>query len=105
MIVSLLLLATLTIPQESWLVGGWAPEKAQCQSDGGISFERDGSYNELAGEGLWSLASDRLTVRSTSGDDFGRLDVVRVIVRSPVEMEFEWPDGSRAKFTRCVHRD
>lgn len=103
--VPLLLLASLVAPHESWLVGGWAGGKSQCESEGGVRFESDGTYSELDGEGVWRLASDRLTVQSTSGDDFGRLDVVRVIVRGSAEMELEWPDGRRARFHRCRQED
>jgi hypothetical protein len=102
MTLPLLLLTALMVPPESWLVGGWAHGKSSCGSDDGIRFETDGTYSELDGEGIWSLAGSRLTVRSTSGDDFGRSDVVHVTVRSTIEMELEWPDGTRLKFHRCM---
>jgi hypothetical protein len=101
-IVSLLLLATLTVPQDSWLVGGWAPSASSCGSDREISFEANGTFSESDSEGVWSLAGSQLTVHSAGGDDFGRSEIVRVSVRSGVEMEFQWPDGTRAKFRRCL---
>ena len=101
MILPLLLVAAVAVPADQWLVGAWGTGLAQCASDSGIRFETDGTYSESSSEGLWSLAGNQLTVESTSEDDFGRSDVVRVKVRSGVEMELEWPDGSRANFRRC----
>ena len=102
MIRFLLLLATFSVPADSWLVGGWAPGEAACGSDGAISFEPDGTYSALDGEGVWSLAGQRLTFHSTGGDDFGRREIVQVTARNTAEMELEWRDRTRAKLHRCA---
>ena len=105
-ILSLLLLqAAPTGIQESWLVGGWASGPTSCAAGNDISLERDRTYNDLEGEGVWALVGNQLTVTSTSGDDFGRSDVVQVAVSSRVEIELTWPDGTRAKFYRCSNAD
>lgn len=96
-----LLLATAIAPEASSLVGGWSPGESSCGSDRDISLEADGTYIHAEGEGVWTLAGDRLTFSSTGGDDFGRSEVVQIKVRSPVEMDMEWRDGARASFYRC----
>ena len=102
MILPLLIVAALTVPDAQWLVGAWGAGTAQCASDSGIRFETDGSYSDLEGEGLWELAGTRLVVSGTSGDDFGRSQVVKLAVRSPAEMILEWPDGTRLTLRRCT---
>jgi hypothetical protein len=101
MISPLLLVAALTVPDDQWLVGAWGAGPAQCASDNGIRFETDGTYNDPEGEGVWELSGTRLLVSGTSGDDFGRSQVVQIGARSPAEMILEWPDGSRQVFQRC----
>ena len=101
MILQLILFTAALVPGEQWLVGAWGAGPAQCASDSGIRFETDGTYNDLEGEGTWELAGSRLVVRGTSGDDFGRSQVVHIGVRSPAEMVLEWPDGTRVTFRRC----
>jgi hypothetical protein len=101
MMMSLLLLTAVSAPGDQWLVGAWGAGPAECASDSGIRFETDGTYNDLEGEGTWELAGSRLVVSGTSGDDFGRSQIVQVGVRSPVEMILEWPDGTRLTFHRC----
>ena len=101
MILPLLIVAALTVPDAQWLVGAWGAGTAQCASDSGIRFETDGTYNDPEGEGLWELAGSRLAVSGTSGDDFGRSQVVQVGVKNAAEMILEWPDGTQATFHRC----
>ena len=101
MMLPLLLLSAVLVPGEQWLVGAWAPGPAACARDSGIRFETDGTYSDLEGEGTWELAGGRLLVSGTSGDDFGRSQVVRLGARSPAEMVLEWPDGTRVTFHRC----
>ena len=101
MIMSLLLLTAVSASGDQWLVGAWGAGPAECASDSGIRFETDGTYNDLEGEGIWELAGSRLVVSGTSGDDFGRSQVVQVGVRSPAQMILEWPDGTRLTFHRC----
>lgn len=88
--------------EDLWLVGAWGAGPAECARDGGIRFEADGTYNDFEGEGAWALAGQRLMVSSTGGDDFGRSEVVQIKVLGSLEMQLEWPDGTRAKFHRCV---
>ena len=99
MILSLLM--TLMAPHESWLVGGWAPRESACGSESGIRFETDGTYSELESEGVWSLAGHRLTIQSTDSDNFGQSDIVEVTALGALEMDLQWPDGTRAKLHRC----
>ena len=101
MTLSLLLLAAMVVPEDQWLVGAWAAGAAACAKDDGIRFETDGTYSDPQGEGLWELDGSRLVVSGTSGDDFGRTQVTQLRVRNSVEMELEWPDGTRANFYRC----
>ena len=101
MMLSLLLLTAVSAPGDQWLVGAWGAGPAECASDSGIRFETDGTYNDLAGEGTWELAGSRLVVSGTSGDDFGRSQIVQVGVKSAAEMILEWPDGTRLTFQRC----
>jgi hypothetical protein len=100
-ILPLLIFTAVQVPGDQWLVGAWAPGPAQCASDSGIRFETDGTYNDPEGEGLWELAGSRLVVSGTSGDDFGRSQVVQVGVKSAAEMTLEWPDGTRLALRRC----
>jgi hypothetical protein len=100
-ILPLILFTAVLVPSDQWLVGAWGAGPAQCASDGGIRFETDGTYNDLEGEGLWEIAGSRLVVSGTSGDDFGRSQVVQVGVRGPDELILEWPDGTRMTFHRC----
>ena len=103
MLISSLLLQPSQMPShEAWLVGDWAPAPSSCETDSAITFESDGTYNDLEGEGAWALAGQRLMVSSTGGDDFGRSEVVQIKVLGSLEMQLEWPDGTRAKFHRCV---
>jgi hypothetical protein len=104
MMKSLLLLAATMVSEDQWLVGAWVPGLAACERESGIRFEADGTYNDLEGEGMWELAGNRLIVSGTSGDDFGRSQVVQLSVRTPLEIELEWPDGTRAKFYRCPRK-
>jgi hypothetical protein len=97
----LLLTAAVTVPEDRWLVGAWGAGPAECARDSGIRFETDGTYSDLEGEGSWELAGSRLIVSATSGDDFGRSQVVQLGVRNAVEMVLEWPDGTRRTFHRC----
>ena len=101
MILPLLIVAAATVPGDQWLVGAWGAGPAQCATDSGIRFEMDGTYHDPEGEGLWELAGSRLVVSGTSGDDFGRSQVVKLAIRSPAEMILEWPDGTRQTFHRC----
>ena len=101
MILPLLLVAAPTVPNDQWLVGAWGAGPAQCARDSGIHFDTDGTYNDPEGEGLWELAGSQLVVSGTSGDDFGRSQVVRIGVRSATEMTLEWPDGARLTLHRC----
>lgn len=101
MILPLILFTAVLVPGDQWLVGAWGAGPAACARDSGIRFETDGTYNDSEGEGIWELAGGRLVVSGTSGDDFGRSQVVQVGVRSPVEMILEWPDGTRLTFHRC----
>jgi hypothetical protein len=101
MILPLLVVAAATVPADQWLVGAWGAGRAQCASDSGIRFESDGTYNDLEGDGIWELAGSRLVVSGTSGDDFGRSQIVQLGIRSPAEMILEWPDGTRLTFRRC----
>ena len=100
-ILPLLIFTAVQVPGDPWLVGAWAPGPAQCAGDDGIRFENDGTYNDPQGEGLWELAGSRLVVSGTSGDDFGRSQVVRVGAPSATEMTIEWPDGARQTLHRC----
>ena len=102
MMLPLLLLTAVTVPGDQWLVGAWGAGQTECASDSGIRFETDGTYSDLEGEGVWELAGSRLVVSGTSGDDFGRSDVVQVGVRSQAEMIVEWPDGRRRRYYRCA---
>jgi hypothetical protein len=101
MILPLLIVAAVTVPGDQWLVGAWGAGPAACASDSRIRFETDGTYNDPEGEGLWELAGSRLVVSGTSGDDFGRSQVVQLGVQSATEMILEWPDGTRLAFHRC----
>ena len=101
MILPLLIFTAVLGSEEHWLVGAWGAGPAECASDIGIRFETDGTYNDPEGEGIWELAGSRLVVSSTSGDDFGRSQVVQLGSRSPTEMILEWPDGTRLAFHRC----
>ena len=101
LILPLLIVTAVLVPGDQWLVGAWGTGPAECARDSGIRFETDGTYDDLEGEGLWELAGSRLVVSGTSGDDFGRSQVMQVGVRSPVEMILEWPDGTRLAFHRC----
>ena len=103
-ILPLFISTAVLVAEDQWLVGAWAPGPAACARDGGIRFETDGTYNDLEGEGFWQLAGNRLVVSGTSGDDFGRSQVVQLSVRTPIEMELEWPDGTRARFYRCPQK-
>ena len=102
MMLPLLLLTAATFPGDRWLVGAWGAGPAECASDSGIRFETDGTYNDPEGEGHWELAGNRLMVSGTSGDDFGRSEVVRITVRSSARMEMEWADGTRVELHRCA---
>ncbi|HEY0163966.1 MAG TPA: hypothetical protein VGB39_01185 [Sphingomicrobium sp.] len=99
-LISLLILAAVT-PREAWLVGGWAPQPSDCGSSEGIRFETDGSFNDQDSEGLWVLEGDLLTVSSMGGDDFARLEVIRVTITSPAWIEMQMQSGVREKFYRC----
>lgn len=101
MILPLILFTAVLVPGDQWLVGAWGAGPAACARDSGIRFETDGTYNDSEGEGIWELDGGRLVVSGASGDDFGRLQVVQIGVRSPVEMILEWPDGTRLTFHRC----
>ena len=101
MILPLILFTAVLVPGDQWLVGAWGAGPAQCANDSGIRFETDGTYNDPEGEGTWELAGNRLVVSGTSGDDFGRSQVVQVGVRSPAEMVLEWPDGAQTTLHRC----
>ena len=105
LILPLLIVTAVLVPNDQWLVGAWGAGLAQCASDSGIRFETDGTYNDPEGEGLWELAGSRLVVSGTSGDDFGRSQVVQLSVRSRAEMILEWPDGTRVTFRRCPQAD
>ena len=105
MMMSLLLLTAVSAPGDQWLVGAWGAGPAECARDSGIRFETDGTYNDLEGEGSWELAGSRLVVSGTSGDDFGRSQIVELRVRTPAEMILEWPDGTRVTFHRCPQAD
>jgi hypothetical protein len=100
-ILPLILFTAVLAPGDRWLVGAWGAGPAECASDSGIRFEADGTYNDLEGEGLWELAGSRLVVSGTSGDDFGRSQIVQVGVQSAAEMVLEWPDGTRQTLHRC----
>ena len=100
-ILPLTLFTAVLAPGDQWLVGAWGAGMAQCARDNGIRFETDGTYSDPEGEGLWELAGSRLVVSGTSGDDFGRSQVVQLGVRSAVEMVLEWPDGKQMTFHRC----
>jgi hypothetical protein len=91
--------------QEEWLVGEWAAAGSSCKSDGALSFETDGTYNYLEGEGVWALDGARLAVSSTSGDDFGSSEVLQIKTRGSLEMELESSDGMRVKYRRCSQED
>ena len=101
MILPLLLVAALTVPDDQWLVGAWGAGPAQCARDSGIRFETDGTYNDPEGEAFLELAGSQLVVSGTTGDDFGRSQVVQIGMQSPAEMVLEWPDGTRRTFHRC----
>ena len=101
MILPLILFTAVLVPGDQWLVGAWGAGAAQCASDSGIRFETDGTYNDPEGEGVWDLVGSQLVVSGTSGDDFGRSQVVQLGVRSPVEIVLEWPDGTQVTFHRC----
>ena len=101
MILPLLIFTAALVPGDQWLVGGWALRPAECAGDSSIRFETDGTYNDLEGEGVWELAGGRLVLSGTSGDDFGRSQIVRIGTRSPAEIVLEWPDGTRLSFHRC----
>ena len=101
LILPLLIITAVLVPGDQWLVGAWGAGPAACASDSGIRFETDGTYNDAEGEGIWELAGSRLVVSGTSGDDFGRSQVVQLGVRSPAEMVLEWPDGTSQTFHRC----
>src|SRR5688572_26912270 len=95
MMLPLLLLTAVTVPGDQWLVGAWGAGPAECARDSGIRFETDGTYSDLEGEGVWELAGSRLLVSATTGDDFGRSQVVEIGVRSRLEMVLQWPDGTQ----------
>ena len=100
-IMQIILFTAVLAAEDQWLVGAWASGAAECATDSAVRFETDGTYNDLEGEGIWQLAGSRLVVSGTSGDDFGRSQVVQIGVRSPVEMILEWPDGTRLALHRC----
>ena len=100
MIPSLLFLAAVIGPSESWLVGAWAPASSACGSPREISFEANGTYSESSSEGSWSLAGNQLTV-DAGEDEPGRWEIVQLKARSVAEMELQWPDGTRANYRRC----
>ena len=101
LILPLLIVTAVLVPGDQSLVGAWGAGPAECASDSAIRFETDGTYSDAESEGLWELTGSRLVVNGTSGDDFGRSQVVHVGVRSPGEIIFEWPDGARLTLHRC----
>jgi hypothetical protein len=88
----------------SWLVGSWVPDRPYCETDTGINFEANGTYDELEGTGIWSLVGNTLTMTLKSfhqvPDPPAESSTVKVKVLGPNEMEMKWR-GARSLFYRC----
>ena len=52
-------------PSRDWLIGGWVPAGAHCESDAGISFRADGSWIAYQEAGTWTLAGNLLSTATT----------------------------------------
>lgn len=60
-------------PAADWLVGAWAPEARMCASDGGVVFNKDGTYYASGINGTWRIEGSNLvsllTQRGESGEE------------------------------------
>lgn len=46
--------------QGDWLVGGWVLEGDSCESDAGVEYHPDGTWQAYGTGGQWRLVGDRL---------------------------------------------
>lgn len=94
-----------------WLIGGWVAEGFACDSDAGIVYNADGTYQNYDAGGVWSLSGHILTSRQT--ESWGEGGETKPDPGSPMSGEIQrlsadqmlaiYPDGSRNIINRCEY--
>jgi hypothetical protein len=57
--------------QAAWIVGRWIARGSSCQSDGGIAYYDDGSFNAEGNLGRWQLNGNSLIETALSDGETG----------------------------------
>lgn len=100
----------LAIVSKKWLIGGWIPVGQDCASDGGVTYNSDGTFSVSGQVGTWKLEGATIVSIATEhmGDD-GEWKVLAHPIRSTErfttakkdEYRTVDPEGERYHNRRC----
>jgi hypothetical protein len=92
------------------LVGGWAPPGQACDSQGGVFYDRDGSWAGYNVSGRWTLDGRRLRTRVTLRGGFDqpahkvsgeKPSFATILALSQTALTLRLEDGSTQRLERC----